>query len=260
MARTMVCCILVTLLTGWARIAAQESKPKFDVASVKRQTQFLPGNGRQTITSETLFYRRADTISQLMRFAYAVSAPQLIGGPEWIRTFQFEVDARSASRASAEQMRLMVQSLLEDRFKLRAYKEQRDMPYAGIVVARSDGRLGPNLQKCDVGKVTDHSPFFVIPRGGDTKAEVCGPLSTLASAATSVLREVAIDRTGLTGTWAWHVSYLDAAAAQRLPTGVVPQAVEFPTALQEQLGLKLSAMEGPVEVVIIDSVQQPTDN
>ena len=134
------------------------------------------------------------------------------------------------------------------------------MPYAGIVVARSDGRLGPNLQKCEIGKVADHAPFFVMPRGGDTKADVCGPLSTLASVATSVLKKVTIDRTGLTGTWAWHVSYLDVAAAERLPPGVVPQAVEFPTALQEQLGLKLTAMQGPIDVVVIDSVQQLTEN
>ena len=134
------------------------------------------------------------------------------------------------------------------------------MPYAGIVVARSDGRLGPNLQKCEIGKVADHALFFVMPRGGDTKADVCGPLSTLASVATSVLKKVTIDRTGLTGTWAWHVSYLDDAAAQRLPPGVAPQAVEFPTALQEQLGLELAAMQGPIDVVVIDSVQQPTEN
>jgi uncharacterized protein (TIGR03435 family) len=153
----------------------------------------------------------------------------------------------------------MVLSLLEDRFKLIAHTEQRDMPYAGIVVAR-DGRLGPNLQKCDIGRVPDQSQFFVLPRGGMAKAEVCGPLSALASVATSVLRRVAIDRTGLTGTWAWHVSYLDAARAQRLPPGVAPEAVEFPTALQEQLGLKLPAMQGPIDVVVIDSVQQPTEN
>ena len=86
-------------------------------------------------------------------------------------------------------------------------------------MARSDGRLGPNLQKCEIGKVTDHSPMFVVPRGGDTKGEVCGPLSTLASVATSVLKKIAIDHTGLKGTWAWPLSYLDEAAAQRLPPG-----------------------------------------
>jgi uncharacterized protein (TIGR03435 family) len=246
---TGVAAALVTALVG------QEAQ--FEVASVKRQV-LIPA--RPVMTTDTTFYRAGDTISQLIRFVYGVSDAQLIGGPEWIRTFRFEVDARSGSPASAEQMRRMVQSLLEDRFKLVAHTEQRDMPYAGIVVARSDGRLGPNLQKCEIGKVTDHSPMFVVPRGGDTKGEVCGPLSTLASVATSVLKKTTIDHTGLTGTWAWHLSYLDAAAAQRLPPGVLPEAVEFPTALREQLGLKLTAMQGPIDVVVIDSVQQPTEN
>jgi uncharacterized protein (TIGR03435 family) len=254
----------VALTTGLAAVlvvALIGQEPQFEVASVKRrETQSMRTPGRPAMTTDTLFYRRGDTLSQLMRLTYGVSGPQLIGGPEWIRTSLFEVDARSGTRASADQMRQMVQSLLEDRFKLVVRKEQRDMPYAGIVVARSDGRLGPNLQKCEIGKVTDHSPMFVVPRGGDTKGEVCGPLSTLASVATSVLKKVAIDHTGLKGTWAWHVSYLDDAAAQRLPPGVVPEAVEFPTALQEQLGLKLTAMQGPIDVVVIDSVQQLTEN
>jgi uncharacterized protein (TIGR03435 family) len=253
----------IALTTGLAAAlvaALVGQEPQFEVASVKRQTQFILTQAPPAMTTSERFYRRGDTIPQLMRFAYGVSDAQLIGGPAWIRTGQFEVDARSGSKVSAEQMQRMVQSLLEDRFKLIAHKEQRDMPYAGIVVARSDGRLGPNLQTCDIGKVPDQSQFFVLPRGGMAKAEVCGPLSALASVATSVLRKVAIDRTGLTGTWAWHVSYLDAARAQRLPPGVAPEAVEFPTALQEQLGLKLTAMQGPIDVVVIDSVQPPTEN
>lgn len=253
----------IALTTGFAAAlvaTAVGQEPQFEVASVKRQTQFLLGQGPPTMTSESRFYRRGDTLGQLIRFAYGVSDPQLVGGPAWIRTAAFEVDARSGSKVSAEQMRRMVLSLLEDRFQLRARKEQRAMPYAGIVVARSDGRLGPNLQKCEIGKVTDHTPFFVVPRGGTGNGEVCGPLSTLASVATSVLKKVAIDHTGLKGTWAWHVTYLDAAFAQRLPPGVAPEAVEFPTALREQLGLRLTAMQGPIDVVVIDSVQEPIEN
>jgi uncharacterized protein (TIGR03435 family) len=254
-------CVLSLLLFSLSAsfVSSQTAKDQFEVASVKRQTQFILTQAPAITTSE-VFYRKGDTVAQLIRFAYGVSDAQLIGGPAWIRKVGFEVNAKAGSKVSAEQMRQMVRSLLEDRFNLKAHKEQRDMPYAGIMLARSDGRLGPNLQRCEIGEAPAHPQFFVVPKGGTAKGEVCSPLSTLASFATSVLRKVAIDRTGLKGTWTWSVGYLDAAAVLRLPAGVAPEAVEFPTALQEQLGLKLTAMQGPVDVLVINSVQEPTEN
>ena len=253
--------VLSLLLLGLSPVmlSSQPTKARFEVASVKRQTQLILTQTPPTITSDT-FYRRGDTLPQLMRFAYGVSDAQLLGGPAWIRMTGFEVNAKTGSKVSMEQMQQMVQSLLEERFKLVTHKEQRDMAYASIVAARTDKRLGPNLQKCDIGKPSDETPFFRIPKGGRSKSERCGPLSALASFVTSVLGKVAIDRTGLEGAWGWHISYLDPAFAQRLPPGVAPEAVDLPTALEEQLGLKLTAMHGPIEVMVIDSVQQPTEN
>jgi uncharacterized protein (TIGR03435 family) len=127
-----------------APLASQSTSARFEVASVKRQAQLVLTQAPPPMTSET-FYRRGDTVSQLLRFAFGVSDPQLIGGPAWIRTMRFEINAKSPAKASVAQMQEMVRSLLEDRFTLIARKERRDMPYAGIVVARSDGRLDPAL-------------------------------------------------------------------------------------------------------------------
>jgi uncharacterized protein (TIGR03435 family) len=198
-----------------------------------------------------------------MRFGYNVGDFQLIGGPDWIRKDLFEIDARAGSDASTEQMRLMVQSLLEDRFMLVVRREQRVMQGSAMVVARDDGRLGPKLEACSDAQ--NPSPWVPIrvPPGGEVRARKCAPIAEIAEIATGVLGRPVVDRTSLDGLWNYELAF---AQAQPLPPGRVRDLADqenvpvFATALQEQLGLKLESTRGPVDVIVIDSVRQPTEN
>jgi len=243
--------ILVTL-------SAQTPRPAFEAASVKKQPAFIPPSRRPP--SGVAFYRTNATVASLVQFGYNIREFQLIGGPEWIRRDLFEINARAASEVSTDRMRLMVQSLLDDRFTLVVHKEQREMRGSALVLARDDGRPGPKLEKC--GDPQNPSPWnpIRIPPGGDIRFGKCVAISSVADAATG--RPV-IDKTGLTGMWSYELAF---ARPEPLPPGRERDLADqegvplFPAALQEQLGLKLESWVGPVDVVVVDSVRQPTEN
>ena len=238
---------------------SQPPKPTFEVASVKKLPELILPSGSPTRAADSgMRFRRLNvTVDSLVRFAFNLRNFQVIGGPDWMRSDRFEVDAKAATEASPEQMRQMVQSLLEDRFSLVARKERRDMRVFTLTVARKDGRLGPKLARCDL----DNPPaprLVAEPRGGRVAFQGCGPISSLANVATGLLGAVVLDKTGLNGGWGYEVAYAAENAAERVVPD--PNVVPFPTALEEQLGLKLESGRGPVDVLVIDSVQQPTEN
>jgi len=148
----------------------------------------------------------------------------------------------------------MLQSLLEDRFKLVVRREQREMPIYSLVVERSDARLGPGLQRVDDCKeARSRQPVSGVPVGPNNTAG-CGPIAIIAAMAARQLSAPVVNKAGVTGTFAYSLSYsADLLAANQ-------DAPSFPTALRQQLGLKLEPTRGPVDVLVIDSVQPPTEN
>ena len=161
----------------------------------------------------------------------------------------------------------MMQSMLEDRFKLATHREQRQMPVEVLILARSDGRLGPNVQSIDectaekIAKVRQLLPPRPkrTPRGTTSSGCTVG-FGDLATGLTQILATPVIDGTGLTGRHFFEVH----AEAPRNQAGAQSEADPgFPPwrmALEEQLGLKLESRRGPMEVLVVDSVQQPTEN
>jgi uncharacterized protein (TIGR03435 family) len=235
---------------------AQTARPTFEVASVKRNpAPFAPA---------TLAVRPGGTViavfqplDRLAAFAYRVDDFRVIGGPRWIRDDRFDVSAKATGEAPGEQLRLMMQSLLEDRFALVTHKEQREMPIYSLVVAREDGRLGSGLQRVDDCRSAAPPPLTV------KQNYLCG-LSTLATYASRLIGTPVVDKTGLTGTFAAVLSFSTEgvlpSAFPGVPPPPDPDLPSFRDALREQLGLKLEAGRGPVDVLMIDSVQQPTEN
>ena len=205
-----------------------------------------------------------------MQFAYSLRDFQVVGGPEWIKKDLFEVYAKSVGEPARADVLLMLQSLLEERFRLVTHKEPRDMRFFAMVVARSDGRLGPYLhrgpdtpQPCDLKQIEEGESGRPKPTPGMAMSTVgirCGPLTNLAEIATRFVDLPVFDRTGLTGRWSATVYFRPAPGDTRPGVAPDPSLASFPTALQEQLGLKLEATRGPVDVMVIDSVQQPTEN
>jgi len=174
---------------------------------------------------------------------------------------------------------MMLRTLLADRFKLVMHKETKELPIFELVLARQDGKLGPQLRPAAVDCAT-----LAAARGG-TPPGSSGPsgpnpcflninpvsirgggvtMSALAGLLVGATQRLVIDRTGLTGNWDLDVKYTP--DKSQIPPGVEPpvpidwNGPSLFTAIEEQLGLKLRPVRGPVEVLVIDSVQQPTPN
>jgi uncharacterized protein (TIGR03435 family) len=270
----------------------QDASPTFEVASIKRNT-----SGTGNITMQMAPGGRLNFVNMPVRAlivrAYQLQPFQVIGGPAWLANDRFDIIAKAEGDATPPQTNLMLRTLLADRFKLVVHTETRELPVYHLVKARPDGNLGPALKPaavdCAAGRGRGGPPPPGAPGGagpvpgpagaaagcmmmiGPGRITVGGqPLTAFVnSLATQVGRPV-FDKTGLTGSFDFTLSYM-AEAGRGGPVGPPPpgapplpppdpDAPSLFTALQEQLGLKLEAERGPVEVIVIDSVEQPTED
>lgn len=259
--------ILLAICTAVADPLAQPQtqKPTFEVASVKKRLE-PPPPSRMPRPQGGVFRRVNTTVATLIQYAYAVRDLQLVGGPDWIRKDHFDVEAKAAGEVPTAQMRLMVQSLLEERFGLTVHTEQREMKYFALVVARSDGRLGPYLhsmeEPCDYTKFLEAEKSRPKPVSHAEWGISCGSSSTFEDGASRHVELPVFDRTGLMGKWSFTVYFAPdpGLGPIRLAAEPDPSLPSFRVALQEQLGLKLEETRGPIEMLVIDSVHQPTEN
>ena len=177
---------------------------------------------------------------------------------------------------------MMLRTLLADRFKLVMHKETKELPIFELVVARQDGKLGPQLRPAAVdcaaraaaaARGEKPPPASSGPPGPGSCGISMNPVSVSGGGATMEMlagilegpsQRLVIDRTGLTGNWDFAVKYTP--ERSQLPPGVEPpvpidwNGPSLFTAIEEQLGLKLRPSRGPVEVLVIDSVERPTEN
>ena len=221
----------------------------------------------------------------LIATAFGMADPQplidsrILGGPEWVGSDRYDINAKSSTEfrpspdGPARELLLMIRSLLEERFKLKAHRETRELPVYELVVARADRRLGPEMRKpaadCDAAIAAGVPP----PRQpGDPPpcGLMSGPARVLAGGATmqqlianlsNRVERVVVDKTGLAGRFAFTLVFTPDRIPTETPPGIPPVDPNGPslfTALQEQLGLKLAPAKGPVDVLVIDGAEHPT--
>ncbi len=163
----------------------------------------------------------------------------------------------------------MLRALLADRFKLIAHREPREMPFYALVVSRRDGGFGPSMKRADVDCATPEGQkqcgLRLMP--GDMTANSAS-MTQLANALAAFVGRIVFDRTELPGnfdfTLKWTPDQIPAglerkAAAMNLPP-IDPNGPSIFTALQEQLGLKLDAVKGPINVLVVDRAELPKEN
>ena len=250
----------------------------FDVASVREnksgseQGMLLPQGSQLNAQN----YR----LRQLIEFAYRVQSFELVGGPDWIDSARFDISAKASFEpnpapvgAPPGDMEQMVQTLLAERFKLQVHRERREMPIYALVLARRDGQMGPRLRReADVCAASRNAtargekPPELAPRADGRP--VCGmmggggrffaggvTLAMLASAFSPQAARVVADRTGLSGYFEVDLEFSPDAL-----TNAASERPSFFTALEEQLGLRLEPARAPVDVLVIDRVERPTEN
>ena len=233
----------------------------FEVVSVKPSSPIARGMSVQT--SQGRFVARGATLGFLIQYAYRLKPAQISGGPDWLNTDRFDIEARAdreANKDNDDALILMLRSALEDRFKLKSHHETKEQPIFLLTVAKSGSKLKPstNLPQTQTlsgrGAASVASNLHTMSSRGATLANLAAQLS-------QILGRIVIDQTGLTGTFDIQLAWSDQAGAT--PPGAGDPALDGPSlfsALQEQLGLRLESSRGPVETLVIDSAEKPSDN
>ena len=234
-----------------ATLAAQQpGRPLFDVASIKVSKTGLPG----PVWSGTGPGRLAVdgiTAANLIRNAYDLRPEEIIGGPSWLDAERFQVNATHPPESGTPQVNAMLRSLLEDRFALKAHRDRRELPKYRLVLADANGRLGPQIRKSAAQCPRPHPETPCSMRaGGNELVMQETTIRQFLDYIESVAGRRIDDQTGLNGEYDLTLTW------SRNSNDVERPA--FVTALQEQLRLKLEPTRGPVDVLVIDSVERPT--
>jgi len=294
---TVIAALLIAVAPG---AHAQSSRPQFEVASIKSNKSTAPGFALDA--NKGRFKAANFTVKVLLRYAFDRRLPedetrrgtelysgtaglQVYGGPAWIDSDRFDVEAKPPADhpVSQTEMQSMVQSLLEDRFQLKAHYEMRELPIYNLIVAK-EGRmqLSPDQssssadgeQKTIAGVSIRRGTFTLVtpgyPNASNTMLHMIAnavPMSTVATMLESFIARPVFDKTGLGGLFDIDIPFgpgvrsgPSAASNDETPRSPDPQGPSLFTALQEQLGLKLESAKRPVEVLVIDSVQKPSEN
>jgi uncharacterized protein (TIGR03435 family) len=281
---------------------AAAGKMSFEVASVKRDMACTP-HGVMVTSRDTAPYANFDwdtdtdskqggllsakrmPLNMYIAFAYKIQ-PQPIrnpvpDAPKWVSTECFDIDARGPADATKDQMRLMMRSLLADRFRLTAHWEPKTEPILILSLVKP-GKLGPELHPdsdptpCGKQPPRVNEPMATVAGGypaycggfigsGGPGGENLAARMTIAtlvkyigSSITLGFNRPVLDKTGLSGTFDMKISYTVDALGSR------PQSADFQVAfiqaLKDQLGLKLESTTGPVNELVVDHIEEPTPN
>lgn len=239
---------------AWAQIALQ-----FDAASVKPNTS---GVRNQSQTTDGRTFRATNVpVRTLIRQAYGLMFEdyRLVGAPDWTNFERFDVVATLPEQASRSQASAMLRALLADRFKLIAHTEVRESPTYALVLARKDGKPGPQLKHatrdCSASPAPQPSPGEDNPCALRIGKDISGrgqPMAQLAKTLLQFAGRPIEDRTGLTGGFDFDIQASEIGGDSDQPS--------IFTAIQEQLGLKLETTKAPVEFVVVDSIERSTPN
>ena len=250
---------------------AVQSTPAFEVATIKPQTDPRPPRG---VSSPDRFVNLNATLRGLVEYAYELTETQIFGGPEWIASRRFAIDAKAAGTPSRTEMRLLVRALLAQRFNLKAHTEMRELPVYFLERVRPDGPLGPALRVTPTSECAAPVVSLGAAQREPGSAPPCGVVSAspvrftargvaMSQFARNVrdmggmtgVDRIVIDRTGLEGVYSFEFDYRPVETAQHAGGDDNPTLFD---ALREQLGLKLTPARAPVNVLVIDSATLPT--
>jgi uncharacterized protein (TIGR03435 family) len=273
----MISLLRGSLLLLFLAMQAGAQKRSFEVASIKKSSQ--PYNTLR-MTGDR-FFGQGWTLIDLLKFAYATCDEflldsQIVGGPPWANSDHFEIDARAGGNDAVVprcDMQVMIQSLLVDRFHVKAHLETRDLPVYQMTVVKT-GKLKlsedqtppvmPATPSFDPTKPMPRGTFLIAPGPSGTSSMIITgtaiPISrfmkSLQNASPEFRDRLIVDKTGLQGLFDLKLQFAEAPSV-RQPAGESPYPA-LSTAIQEQLGLKLESRKMRADVMVIDSIQRPT--
>jgi uncharacterized protein (TIGR03435 family) len=255
MKRKLVVLLACVLICG--AIASQDKPAEnlsFQVATIKPSA---PDTATLTQIRGSRFVTEGTTFLDLFKYAYNIHPDEVVGGPGWLRTRKFDVtaDPETEKRPTSDQMKAMVQELLNRRFNLKMHRDQKTLPVYALL--KSD-------EPITLAKST--SPPTGIPVVGyDARGVLEVGNATMFNLATFLQRFVVdrptIDQTGIQGHYDLTLRWTpDSLASAKADTAEATAPPDLFTAIKEQLGLKLKPTKAPVDVYVIDSANQPVND
>ena len=268
--------LVVTVFVSFVSLSASaQTVEKFEVASIRRNVSGnQQGGGLAAPQPGGRFVAVGITLRRLIAGAY--DGAQVLGGPGWLDTDRFDVNARAERERTPAQIAGMVRALLADRFTLVIHTETREMPVYTLSVARTDRKLGSTLRESDAKCREEARNFF--PSAVTGEAPACGDfrlgaraliargmtMPALARLLRGRVGRPVLDRTNMDGAYDLELEWSSDLGLVQAPPGsagaseLTPDGVSLFTAVQEQLGLRLQAASGPVDVIIVDRAEPPT--
>jgi uncharacterized protein (TIGR03435 family) len=253
----------IAILCASAPAQTAAATPAFDVASIHIDNTETDGRHHIFNDPAESHLRTVNlALRDLIQFAYGLPDSQILGGPAWLDSIMFDIDAKSDPAVDAQlhalpteqarqQKQKMVQALLADRFKLKAHQETRQLPVYALLVAKN----GPKFQPSQItGTTIDTGRARLHIAGSDDT------IGILARELAQTLGRVVLNQTSLSGDLKlrWTPDDAPPPMLNGEPDPSAPPGIF--TAIQEQLGLKLESTRGPVPVLVIDSVEMPSAN
>lgn len=245
-ARLLLACLAIP-------VAARAQQPAFAVATIRPSSSAVPfEHDGKTDTSPGTLRMQDVTVHSCIKWAYGVQDSQ-IAGPAWLESDHFDIVAKANSPATEAQMKLMLQTLLADRFKLSFHHEQKEMKALVLTVAKG----GPKLT---LAAHPEASPFRQNSANGTVAKSM--PVRDFADFISGPLQMPVVDETGLTGKYDFAIDF-----TPYLPDptknmdGTKPDTTAIlKAAMQDELGLKMEGGKAQVDVMVIDHVEKPSAN
>jgi uncharacterized protein (TIGR03435 family) len=254
--RTLVS-VLVTI-AAWSA-SGQTRRPSFEVASVKRDTadgfpDFTPRRSGDRVTMHSIRLASVVIYAYHLANGRATTSYQLAGNLQLPEGWEvYDIDAIAPGSPSDDDLRLMFQTLLEDRFKLRVHWETKELPIYDLLIGKNGPKLKPTVQgrkAVPENRPTETEPGVSHLGGRGVSIE------QLISALSGRLDMPVRNLTGLTGgAFDFNVAF-----ARDGNLSIATSAPDLVTAIDEELGLKLKRTRGPVEVLVVDHVEKPSGN
>jgi uncharacterized protein (TIGR03435 family) len=253
----------------------------FDVVSIRPTQIAADGASIESPPNGDGITMRNITVHEMIDYAYSFRHPELVSGlPEWAKTKNYDLvakvaDANLASfrKSNPQQRRQMLQAVLAERFQLKVHREPKEVPIYALVVEKKGTKMKeatPGDHYADGPKSPDGTPAgagTLIPTAKGLTGQAAEMTTLALMLSTLDLGREVVDRTGLTGRYDFTLRCAPTQAMRPLINGQMQPVSEedatLPsifTAVQEQLGLKLESTKGMIEGLVIDHIEQPSEN
>lgn len=227
---------------------AAESQPAFEVASIKPIDRTgVPGHGSMSQSGSRVTFN-GYTLTGLLMYAYDVRNYQISGGPGWMGSDTFVITAKAEGDGtpSIAQIRLMLQTLLADRFEVKLHRETKEAKVYLLEPAKGGFKLEPSkAQRSTMQMRPGHMAMIKVPA------------QQWAALLASVLNRPVLDRSGVTGEFDFSLDSPDVMGGRSMQEAEETPGPSLFTAIQEQIGLKLEPSKGPIETFVIEHAAKP---